>query len=191
MKHLLNFFHELEQLKRIRNEGLRLAGVNDPGSIAGHSLRAAQIGYVLAILEKYESPEQVASMLVFHDMGECRVGDVHKVANRYVTADEKRAVEDQLKNLPDEVSEAIFAIWDQVETKSTVAGIIAKDADYLELAFTAKAYKELGYQSVQNWIDNITQAVQTKTAKEIMKHIDSVNSTDWWIGLKKLDLDSG
>lgn len=145
MKHLLNFFHELGQLKRIRHEGVGLAGIQDPDTIASHSLRAAQIGYVLAILEKYESPEQVASMLVFHDMGECRVGDIHKVANRYVTADEKRAVEDQLKTLPDEVTEAVFALWDQFETKSTVAGKIAKDADYLELAFTAKAYKEQGY----------------------------------------------
>ncbi|MGC9308938.1 MAG: HD domain-containing protein, partial [Thermoplasmatota archaeon] len=44
------FIYELGMLRRIRREGWRLAGI-EPESVAAHSLRAAQIGYLLACME--------------------------------------------------------------------------------------------------------------------------------------------
>ncbi|MDG6219294.1 MAG: HD domain-containing protein, partial [Candidatus Thermoplasmatota archaeon] len=78
------FFYELGMLRRVQREGWKLLGVIQPESVAEHSLRAAQIAYVLAILEHHPSPETVCSILVFHDIGECRIGDIQKVANRYI-----------------------------------------------------------------------------------------------------------
>ena len=60
---------------------------------------AAQIGYVLAQMEGHPEPEKIATMLIFHDIAECRVGDIHRVAHRYVGADEEQAVEDQTRPL--------------------------------------------------------------------------------------------
>ena len=38
-------------------------------------------------------------MLIFHDIGECRIGDIHRVANRYINSDEERAVKEQTEKL--------------------------------------------------------------------------------------------
>jgi putative hydrolase of HD superfamily len=72
-KEILKFFYEMGQLSRVKREGWRLLGMETPESIADHSLRAAQIGWVLAKLEGYKDPNEVAAMLVFHDIGETRM----------------------------------------------------------------------------------------------------------------------
>ena len=43
---IVNYIFELGQLKRIKQEGFRLNGIDKPHSVAAHSLRAAQIGYI-------------------------------------------------------------------------------------------------------------------------------------------------
>ena len=53
-KEILKFFFEMGQLSRVKREGWRLLGMETPESIADHSLRAAQIGWVLAKLEGYK-----------------------------------------------------------------------------------------------------------------------------------------
>lgn len=128
-KKLLNFFFELGQLKMIEHEGWRLAGINHPESVASHSLRAAQIGYV----------------------------------------------------------KDINALWHQVEEKNTTAGVLAKDADYLEQAITAKEYMEKGHAFAENWIDNISKGyLKTFSAQKLLADLRKADSNDWWQGLKKL-----
>ncbi|HEC89736.1 MAG TPA: HD domain-containing protein, partial [Thermoplasmatales archaeon] len=76
-KSIAQFLFELGVLRRIQREGWKLIGVKTPETVAEHSLRAAQIGYILAKLEGYPHPEIVSTMLIFHDIGECRIGDIH------------------------------------------------------------------------------------------------------------------
>jgi putative hydrolases of HD superfamily len=185
---ILNFFFEMGQLKRIKHEGWRLAGITDLDSVGEHSLRAAQIGYILAKLEGYADPNEVTSILVFHDIGETRIGDLHKVASRYVEADEERAVSEQLESLGT-IKEDIFSLWKQMEDRSTPAGIVAKDADYLEQAVTAKEYLEKGYTFAQDWINNVAKAVKTESAKKLVQELQNSNSNAWWQGLKNLTKD--
>lgn len=182
---ILNLFFELGQLRRIKHEGWRTIGIIHPESVADHSLRAAQIGYILAKLEKYKNPEEVVTMIVFHDMGECRVGDIHKIATRYIKVDESQAVKDQTKPL-EKLGEEIYNLWECVETQKNIAGKIAKDADLLEQAITAKEYIEKGNKFAQNWVDNISQKLLTKTAKSLVKDLKKSSSHDWWQGIKKI-----
>lgn len=184
-KDILNFFFELGQLRRIKHEGWRTIGITNPESVADHSLRAAQIGYLLAKLEKHKKPEEVVTMLVFHDIGECRVGDIHKIANRYVKVDETKAVKDQIKPLG-KFGQEIYKLWIAVENQESYAGKIAKDADLLEQAVTAKEYIERGYKFAQNWITNISKKIQTSSAKKLLKDLDKSDSNDWWQGIKKI-----
>lgn len=174
---------ELGQLRRIKHEGLRLAGIEYPISVAEHSLRAAQIGYFLAKMEGLD-PKTITTMLVFHDMGECRTGDVHKVAKRYVKKDELQAVKDQLEPLEEE---ELLDLWQQQETASTPEGIVAQDADLLEAAFTAKEYVEKGYERMHNWMKNVANYIKTDSAKQLIEELQKTHSTDWWKDLKKLD----
>ena len=167
IKKIVNFIFELNQLTRQRNSGWTLAGVASPNSIAEHQLRTAQIGYLLATMENYENPEKVAAMLLIHDNGETRIGDQNKVSARYI--DKKKpeadAFNEQLAGLGEIVEKRWTQYFQEFENRSTPAGVIAKDADWLETAFQAKEYLDLGHASAQNWIDNVEKALETTLKK--------------------------
>ncbi len=184
-KDILNFIFEMNQLKRIKHEGWRLIGIKDPESVADHSLRSAQIGYILAKLEKYDNPYEVCAIAIFHDIPEARIGNIHRLANRYIKVDGKEVVREQTEKL-EGIGEDISGLWDQAERRSTVAGVIAKDADRLDQAMTAKEYMEKGYGHAEGWIDNIEKSIRTGSAKCLLAELRSSDSNAWWQGLKKL-----
>jgi putative hydrolase of HD superfamily len=183
MDKYISFFFELGQLKYVPRSGWHLLGIRQPESVAEHSARTAQIAYVLAKLEKYENPAEVAVMALFHDMAEARVNDKHKVAARYIQVDEERAVKEQIEDLL-EVKEDILRFWKETEERSTVAGNIAKDADSLEVAITAKEYMEQGYSMAENWIERSGKRLVTESAKKLHEVLKKTNPNDWWNGLK-------
>ncbi len=185
MKEICNFLFELGHLRRIKHEGWRLTGCDEPESIADHSLRAAQIGFILSKMEKYSDPQQVSTMLVFHDMAECRIGDLHRVAQRYTEIDEERVVKDQVKPLKN-IGADILNIWKKFEYPKGKAGLIAKDADLLEMALTAREYYERGYHSTQDWINNISKSLKTQSAKKLLACIIELDPVAWWKTLKKI-----
>ncbi|MBR9681776.1 MAG: HD domain-containing protein [Candidatus Altiarchaeota archaeon] len=177
-KEVLNFLFETAMLRRIKHEGWRFAGVEFPDSVAEHSLRAAQIGYVLAHMEGYENPERVATMLIFHDLAESRTGDQHLIAKKYIKSDEEAALRDQVKHLG-KLGENIIELWGQIERRDDMAGKIAKDADWLEQALTAKEYMEKGYKDAKIWIRNGRKLAHFKTTKRLMDKLLKMNSSDW------------
>lgn len=188
IKNIVNFIFEINQLKRQRHTGFQLAGVKDPDSVAEHVMRAAQIGYILAVMEGDVNPEKVAAMVLIHDNGEARIGDQHKVAARYfnTAAAEKKAFAEQLENLGEMVKNKWADYFNQFENRNTKEGIIAKDADWLETAFQAKEYLDMGYKSLGNWIDNTEKALETNSAKQLIREMKNSEFTDWWRGLKKM-----
>ena len=187
MKKIVNYFFEINNLKRIKRSGSWIAGIKDPDTIAEHVFRTAQIGYVIAELEKVDS-NKVLLMCLFHDNAEVRIGDHHKIMARYIDTKkaEKQAFKDQVQNLPELIGSKIENTFCEFNKKESKEAIVAKDADLLELAMQAKEYLELGYQGKQNWLDNIKLAIQTKTGKEMFEAIEKGSMTDWWQGLKKL-----
>ncbi|MBI5228593.1 HD domain-containing protein [Candidatus Micrarchaeota archaeon] len=185
-KKIMNFIFELGQLKRIKHEGWRIIGVENPETVGEHALRAAQIGFILAKLENYENPFEVCSIVVFHENEECRTGDIHKVANRYVIAEKEKVVKEQVEKL-EGIGKEIFELWKQAEYQNTKAGIIAKDADLLEMAVTAKEYVERGLHYAQDWINNVSKTLQTESAKALLNSLKDTDSNSWWQGLKKID----
>lgn len=184
-KDIVNFIYELNHLKRIKHEGWRFIGIKDPESVAEHSLRTAQIGYILAKMEKYENPYEVCAIAVFHDVSECRIGDIHRIANRYIKVDNAEVVREQTQKFG-EMGSDIFSLWEQAEERSTKVGIIAKDADRLDMAFTAKEYLEKGYDYASDWMNNITIGLRTESAKKLFEELKNSDSNAWWQGLKKL-----
>jgi len=48
-----------------KTQGMETDGAESPESVAGHSLRAAQIGFVLAKLEDYSNRQKSAQCLFF------------------------------------------------------------------------------------------------------------------------------
>lgn len=185
---ITNFFFELNQLKRERNTGFQLIGVNDPDSVAEHAMRASQIAYVLAILEEDVDPEKAAIITLFHNNGKTRIGDQNKVAARYLFKQEAEELTfvDQIEGMDKNVERRLLEYHREWQERGTKEGIISKDADWLEQAFQAKEYFDLGYTSAKQIMGNVGEAVETDSAKKIYSQMKKKKFTDWWDGLKKM-----
>ena len=188
VENIVNFIFELNQLKRLKCSGWALAGVKDSDSVAEHVWRAAQIGYILAIMESDVDEERVVSIILIHDNAEARIGDQNKVSARYYSSSEaeENAFSEQIGNLGKEIEQRWQEYYEEFEKRNTKEGIVAKDADWLERAFQAKEYADTGYTSAQDWINNVEKALETDSAKLIIKELKKKNFTDWWQGLKKM-----
>lgn len=188
MQNIINYFIEINTLKRIKRSGSWIAGIKDPDTVAEHAFRTAQIGYVLAHLEEADV-FKVTTMCLFHDNAEARIGDHHKIMARYIDTHEaeKKATKDQLQNLPKEISEKLLKLSEEFNKLESKEAIIAKDADLIELALQAKEFLELGYHGKQNWLDNIKMALKTKSAKKMFQSMEKSSINDWWQGLKKIN----
>lgn len=179
---LIPFIFELGHLKKIKHEGLRYLGCEHPESVGEHALRAAQIGFILAKLEKYNNPHEVCTMVVFHDIGECRTGDLHLIAKKYGSSDEEQSVKDQTRELG-ETGEEILKLWQECEKSPTTAGTIAKDADILEQAVSAKEFLDQGKKDAILWIDYARQHLKTTSAKKLLDEFMTADSNQWWKSL--------
>lgn len=187
---ILKFLSEIQMLKRVRHEGFKLTGINIPDSVAEHSLNAAQIAYVLGEMEGLDG-SKCALINLFHDNAETRINDVHKVTTRYIKHKEaSRIAEIELfENLPDKIKDKILPLLNEKREKSSREGIVAQDADWLEVAIQAKIYSEIGYKGCEKMIENVKNLLKTKKAKKLLS--DIIQSKDftncWYEGLKNFD----
>ncbi len=92
---IVSFGYEAGQLKKLPRAGWLLTGITNPESVAGHSFRVAVLAYVIAVQEG-ANPERAATLGLFHDFPETRIGDVPSVGKPYVrTADPNKVIADQ------------------------------------------------------------------------------------------------
>jgi len=80
----------------------------------------------------------------------------------------------------------LIKYFEEIEERNTKEGIIAKDADWLDAAFTAKEYYDLGNQLGMDWVINVGKALETESAKELLSAMLEARFTDWWMGLKRI-----
>lgn len=133
-----------------------------------------------------DGANRICTAAVFHDMHEARLGDMHKITARYIGVTkelERKVEEEQAAGLPPPIQNSILGTLSMSEKERT----ILKDADYLECAFQAKEYLDVGYRGAQSWIDNIGERLRTASAKKLHAKMKTVDSNCWWKGLKKLD----
>lgn len=194
IQNIVNFIFELGHLKRQEHSGWKLAGVKNPDSVAEHVAVAAQIAYILCEMENESNqsmqvnPEKVACMILFHDNAESRTMDQHKVASRYYSKKdaEEKAFAEQISLLNGTMIAKLKQYDQEYSTRTTKEGIIAKDADWLEVAFQAKEYIDQGYESCWEFINNVEKAVETESAKKLITTMKNTKFTDWWKDLKKM-----
>lgn len=187
MKDISKFIFEVGTLKRIKRGWLKSEGVSNPESVAEHTYRNTIIGYILAKLENADV-EKVVKMCLFHDVPEVRIGDVDKVAQHYINKDkaELEALKDQVKNLPENMSEEMLSLMNEFFEGTTKEATIAKDADRLELIFQAKEYADRGHTGCLYWIEKHRGLLKTESAKKLCDEAVSMNSTEWWKGLENV-----
>ena len=182
---MAKYLYEAGQLKRVKRSGWWIAGVKDPESVAEHSFRTAVIAYILAQLEGAD-PEKATLMALFHDIGEARTNDLHRIARRYVNWEnvEKKVIQDQSKRLPDEIGKRVTSILSEFEQAVSREAQVVRDADVLECLIQAREYQALGYKDVADWISNAQVALVTDSAKRIATQCLETEPNEWWEGLK-------
>jgi len=182
---IAKYLYEIGQLKRVKRSGWWIAGIENPESVAEHSFRTAVIAYLLAELEGANA-ERATFMALFHDAGEARTNDLHRIALRYVDLEnvDKKVVEDQSKRLPEKIGKKIIALHSEYEEANSLEARIARDADLLECLVQAREYQAMGCDDVSDWISNARAALLTDSAKRIAGECVETEPREWWRGLK-------
>src|SRR6185312_5068011 len=114
------FGYELGILKRIRRSGWWHIGVQDPESVAEHTMRAAQLAALIAA-EEGADPARAAFLALWHDSQETRTGDLPHTATAYLTKPDPRQITaDQTKKLPERSRDLVREAVNEYETRETL-----------------------------------------------------------------------
>lgn len=186
LKPFANFLFEVGVLSRTPRTGFRHLG-RFQQSISEHLCRTAYVGFVLAHLEIEKGEKldtsKVLENCLFHDLGEARATDLDYVSQKYSKSDELRAIQDAVKGLP--FGERIINAFKETEGRTTKEGIVAKDADNLELLLALKEIIDNGNIQAKDWIPPLLKRLKTDSAKKLAKVILKTNYNDWWFENKK------
>ncbi len=164
---MAHFGFELGVLKRMRRAGWWHVGVRDPESVAEHSLRVAQLAWLIAAVEGAD-PARAAYLAVWHDSQEIRTGDIPHTATPYLDGPSPEAITaDQTAELPEAARKTVHEAVAEYEAQQTVEARCARDADKLECLLQAIEYRDAGYARVQGWIDSSHAALRTDIARRI------------------------
>jgi len=187
ISNIVKYLFEAGELKRVRRSGWWLIGVEHPESIAEHSFRAAIVAYIIAKMENANA-EKAALTVLFHDMPESRINDLHKVGQRYIDTKpaEKNAFKEQVEMLPESIKRDLLENINYNNGDISKEGVIAKDADLIECALQAKEYIDKGFKDAQDWLKNIRKILKTSSAGKMLDVIEKTDSNSWWKGLKNI-----
>lgn len=179
---LLNFISEAGMLKRVQRSGWSVVGIKNAESVAEHSFRCAVIGYILANMER-ASLYKVLMMTLFNDMHEARIGDLHKMAQRYIGLQpaEDKAFYEQIRHLPEKIRRELADLRDEYRKQKTIESIIARDADILECLIQAKDYSEQGFSEAIKFMKKAPKVLRTKSAKKLWKSAKNMGLNGWWL----------
>jgi putative hydrolase of HD superfamily len=177
---LARYIYEIGHLKATPRTGWTLAGVGQPESVADHVFRTAVIGFVLARMEGAD-PHKTASLCVFHDSAETRVGDIRSVGKKYFPdVSEKDVARDQVSGLPAAVADAITALVDDYKDRDSREAILARDADRVECLAQALEYVASGAVQASAWIDGLATSLVSQSAIELAEALRASEPATWW-----------
>jgi putative hydrolase of HD superfamily len=177
LKRTVEFLHEAGMLKKTPRTGYQFLGSGSE-SVAEHSFRATILGYVLAGMEGGADIGKTIRMCLFHDLAEARTGDHNYVNKKYVAIDEKKALQDQTRDLP--FGDDILALTDEFNAASTLEARIAKDADQLDLILELKGQQDAGNPNAEEWLVYALKRLCTESGKALGREIMTSKSDDWW-----------
>ena len=175
IQNLANFIFEASTLKRLQRTGWQILGDNQE-SVAAHSFMVAVISYVLAKTLNIDN-YKVVIMALFHDFTEARVGDVYKLADLYISVDEKKASRDAFAS---PITDDLFKMNQEYEKEKTVEAKIVHDADTLALCIELKQLIEKGNLHAKEWYNANLTRLKLNQSKVIAEEITRGNSQNWW-----------
>lgn len=182
---IIRFAHEAGRLKTLPRTGWQIAGIDRPESVADHSYRVGVLAYTIAVLEGLPNPERAAALGLFHDLPECRLGDIPAVGRAYITtADPGQVAVDQTAGLPKQLASGIRGLIDEHESAkrpdATPAARCSRDADKLDCLLQAREYEITGNRRTEVFVNTMLDALTTPTAKALGHAALEVDPAEWW-----------
>lgn len=167
-------------LARVPRSGFQFLGGTNKQSVAEHMHRTAYVGYVLAKIEDDPNIDsgKIMQMCLLHDLAEARTSDLNWMNQKYVTADEEKAIDDMAADLP--FGDDLKGIIEEYEERKSKEAVLAKDADSLELLLTLKEMIDIGHAKAETWIPSLLKRMKTKSAHVLAQKILETESDDWW-----------
>ena len=183
---LVKYALEANQLLITYRSGWDFIGKDRAETVAQHSLYASVMAYWIALEEKQQYPhiDMLRTLLIplFHDLHEVRTGDPNSVYKTYFPRhkeSEAKAFRNQIQRTEPDTKVKLLRYHFDFESRSTLAGKIAKDADRLQMIFMAKKFLDEDFPLAQRWIDGTREKLQTKTAQDLAVKIINTESTDF------------
>ncbi|MBI5225384.1 HD domain-containing protein [Candidatus Micrarchaeota archaeon] len=175
----VDFLFEIGDLKRIKRSGWWHCKISNPESVAEHLFRSSVIAFMIAKMDGQKEPEKIAFACLLHDLPESRLLDLHKISSSYVK--NKHGIEKQIFDEQEKIAGVEFPKINGIEIQ------IIKDADLLEMAFTAKEYMESGFSQAKLLFEEAGKKLTLKSSREIYGEMESRSSQIWWreLSLKK------
>lgn len=177
MNHIANLLFEAKMLKEIPRSGYHFLG-SGRESVAEHSFMITFIAYVMASMEPAVDRGRLISMCLMHDLPEARTGDMNYVQKKYVTVDEKKAVDDLIRHIP--FGSAIRELIDEFNASETREAKLARDADQLSFILELKTLADTGRKGPETWLPIVLDRLQTETGKQIAESIANTSWDEWW-----------
>lgn len=178
MKEIADFLFEAGMLKKIPRSGYHFLGLGGE-SVAEHSFIITLISFVMAEITPGVDSGKIVSMCLVHDLPEARIGDINYLQKKYVTPDEKKAVDHMCRNLP--FGNRIKDLIEEFNTGESLEAKLARDADQIAFLIDLKSIRDVSGDSPEKWIKIIMERLKTDTGKKIAGAVMSGNWDDWWL----------
>lgn len=162
-KTLLQFMEQVGRMKVLPRTGWLLRGLKHPESIAEHSYRMTLLVMVLSDMLMEQGLKidiaRVMRMALLHDVAESQTGDIPYPAMRYIPDVVKEAAEREvMEDLTEDfgkIGRFYVELWEEYERADTLEGQIVKVADKLELLIQTFEYEKVGFQSLDDFWENL------------------------------------
>lgn len=176
---VVDFLFEVGQLKRTPRSGWTHLGIKAPESVADHSFRAAIVAYFLA-KETGANPEKCATMCLFHELAETRVGDLNKTNKLYIDhhAVEAKAFADWKKNYPN--LRQVAKLFAEFNSRQSLEAMTVRDAEIIEMVIQLKEYEpQVNREAFARFLKNSKKLLLTREGKKLCGKVVR-GDVNWW-----------
>lgn len=155
------FLDRVEKLKSVPRHCVTSDGVQE--TVAGHSWRVALMAYLMKDELGEIDIDKVIRMCLLHDIGEAVTGDIPTfLKNEEHEQVEKRAVDDLLSGLPEELYREVSALFAEMDAQKTKEAKVYKALDKLE------AVIQHNESDISTWLPLEYELQQTYAAKNVV-----------------------
>ena len=169
------FFEKVLELKNVPRQGWKeKLEIDNPESVADHSYSTTVLSMILSDMKGLDT-EKIIRMALLHDLAESIIGDItpdHIKKNEKVIK-ENHAIKQILKNLPNNIAESYFEIWNDYQKKLSKEAILLHEIDKLEMAFQAKFYQKNGIskEKLKTFFDTAKIEINDKNLRDILSSV--------------------